>query len=60
MLQGYKSVLLGEYEDDSVFAHIFEPDLDDEDAETTWLKCIRIWVLPFRWSSTGRSTKRGT
>lgn len=39
MLQGYKSVLLGEYEDDSVFAHIFEPDLDDEeDAETTWLK----------------------
>lgn len=39
MLQGYKSVLLGEYEDDSVFAHIFEPDLDDEeDAEMTWLK----------------------
>ena len=39
MLQGYKSVLLGEYEDDSVFAHIFEPDLDDEeDAETTWLE----------------------
>lgn len=39
MLQGYKSVLLGEYEDDSVFAHIFEPDLDDEeDAESTWLK----------------------
>ena len=34
MLQGYKSVLLGEYEDDSVFVHIFEPDLDDpEDAE---------------------------
>ena len=39
MLQGYKSVLLGEYEDDSVFAHIYEPDLDDEeDAETTWQK----------------------
>ena len=39
MLQGYKSVLLGEYEDDSVFAHIFEPDLDDaEDDEGTWLK----------------------
>ena len=39
MLQGYKSVLLGEYEDDSVFAHIFEPDLDDaEDDERTWLK----------------------
>lgn len=39
MLQGYKSVLLGEYEDDSVFVHIFEPDLDDpEDAESTWRK----------------------
>lgn len=39
MLQGYKSVLLGEYDDDSLFAHIFEPDLDDpEDAEGTWRK----------------------
>lgn len=39
MLQGYKSALLGEYEDDSLFAHIFEPDLDDEeDAESTWHK----------------------
>ena len=39
MLQGYKSVLLGEYEDDSLFAHIFEPDLDDpEDDEGTWRK----------------------
>lgn len=39
MLQGYKSVLLGEYEDDSVFAHIFEPDLGDaEDDENTWRK----------------------
>lgn len=39
MLQGYKSVLLGEYEDDSLFAHIFEPDLDDpEDQESTWHK----------------------
>ena len=39
MLQGYKSVLLGEYEDDSVFVHIFEPDLDDpEDEESTWRK----------------------
>lgn len=36
MLQGYKSILLGETEDDSLFAHIFEPDLDDaEDAEET-------------------------
>lgn len=39
MLQGYKSVLLGEYEDDSIFAHIFEPDLGDpEDSEDTWRK----------------------
>lgn len=39
MLQGYKSVLLGEYEDDTLFAHIFEPDLDDpEDQESTWRK----------------------
>lgn len=39
MLQGYKSLLLGEYDDDSVFAHIFEPDVDDvEGNESTWLK----------------------
>lgn len=39
MLNGYKSVLLGEYDDDSVFAHIFEPDIDDaEDDENTWHK----------------------
>lgn len=39
MLQGYKSVLLGEFEDDSLFAHIFEPDIDDpEDEEATWRK----------------------
>lgn len=39
MLQGYKSVLLGDYEDDSLFAHLFEPDLDDpEDSEDTWRK----------------------
>lgn len=39
MLQGYKGVLLGDYDDDSVFAHIFEPDIDDaEDDEATWRK----------------------
>lgn len=39
MLQGYKAVLLGEFEDDSLFAHIFEPDLDDSESdEATWLK----------------------
>lgn len=39
MLQGYKAVLLGDFEDDSIFAHIFEPDVDDpEDSEDTWRK----------------------
>lgn len=39
MLQGYKSALLGEYEDDALFVHIFEPDLDDpEDQPSTWHK----------------------
>ncbi|MDO5395821.1 MAG: terminase large subunit [Bacteroidales bacterium] len=39
MLQGYKSVLLGEIDDDSVFVHIFEPDIDDpENDEATWRK----------------------
>lgn len=39
MLQGYKQVLLGEIEDDSLFAHLFEPDVDDpEDSEDTWRK----------------------
>lgn len=38
-LQGYKRLLLGEYEDDSVFAHLFEPDPDDaEDDPATWRK----------------------
>lgn len=39
MLQGYKALLLGDFEDDTVFAHIFEPDIDDrEDSEDTWRK----------------------
>lgn len=39
MLQGFKAVLLGEFEDDSLFVHIFEPDIDDpEDDEATWRK----------------------
>ena len=42
MLQGYKCVLLGEFEDDSLFAHIFEPDIDDpEDSEATWRRYTR-------------------
>ena len=39
MLEGYKQVLLGEIEDDSLFVHLFEPDVDDpEDCEETWRK----------------------
>lgn len=39
MLNGYKALLLGEFEDDSVFVHLFEPDVDDpEDSEATWCK----------------------
>lgn len=39
MLQGYKALLLGDFEDDTVFAHIFEPDVDDpEGEESTWRK----------------------
>ena len=39
MLESYKSVLRGETENDSIFAHIFEPDVDDaEDDPHTWAK----------------------
>ena len=39
MLKGYKAILLGDYEDDSIFAHIFEPDVDDEEGSpATWYK----------------------
>lgn len=39
MLQGYKQVLLGDIEDDSLFCHLFEPDVNDpEDSEATWRK----------------------
>ena len=39
MLQGYKEVLLGGIEDDTLFAHLFEPDIDDkEDDPATWAK----------------------
>lgn len=39
MLAGYKALLRGEYDDDTTFAHLFEPDVDDpEDSETTWRK----------------------
>jgi phage terminase large subunit-like protein len=39
MLAGYKSLLAGDFEDDSVFAHLFEPDVGDDEAdERTWRK----------------------
>jgi phage terminase large subunit-like protein len=38
-LKLYKKILRGEMENDSVFAHIFEPDVDDEeDNPETWKK----------------------
>ena len=38
MLDAYKSILRGEVENDSIFAHIFEPDVDDEGDPNTWHK----------------------
>lgn len=39
LLNSYKQVLRGELEADTLFAHIFEPDVDDEEwAESTWRK----------------------
>ena len=39
LLNAYKAILRGELENDSVFAHIFEPDVDDaEDDPATWKK----------------------
>ena len=39
MLDAYKSILRGEVENDSVFAHVFEPDIDDEESDpATWRK----------------------
>lgn len=39
LLQGYKKVMHGEMVADELFAHIFEPDVDDEEAdEETWRK----------------------
>lgn len=39
LLGSYKQVLRGELEADALFAHIFEPDVDDEEwSESTWRK----------------------
>lgn len=45
-LSSYKAVLRGEIEDDSVFAHIFEPDVDDDEASPlTWKKVHPHWGI---------------
>lgn len=39
LLNYYKKILRGEVENDTVFAHIFEPDVDDEEGDVnTWYK----------------------
>lgn len=39
MLDSYKAILRGEMENDRIFAHIFEPDVDDEEDDPhTWAK----------------------
>ena len=39
MLNYYKQILRGEVENDTIFAHIFEPDVDDEEGSPdTWRK----------------------
>lgn len=46
MLQSYKAILRGEQQDDTIFAHIFEPDVDDEeDDERTWKKVQPHWGI---------------
>lgn len=38
-VEGYKKLLLGEYEDDASFGHLFMPDVDDDEGdEATWRK----------------------
>ena len=38
-LNHFKAVLRGEKDDDSIFAHIFQPDIDDDEADaSTWRK----------------------
>lgn len=39
LLKYYKQILMGELENDHVFAHIFEPDVNDEESDhKTWQK----------------------
>lgn len=49
MLNGYKRVLMGDLEDDSIFAHLFEPDVGDkEDDPATWRKVQPHWGITVR------------
>ena len=37
MLKGYKAILRGELDNDAIFTHIFEPDVNDEEGDPeTW------------------------
>lgn len=62
MLAGYKMLLMGEYEDDTVFAHLFEPDVDDrEDDPATWAKVhphLGVTVEPDFYALEYRAAKR--
>ena len=62
MLTGYKEILLGKYEDDTVFAHLFEPDVDDrEDDPATWRKVhphLGVTVQPTFYDEEWKKTRR--
>lgn len=39
MINSYKAILRGEIDNDSIFSHVFEPDVDDEESDSrTWAK----------------------
>ena len=61
-LQGYKQLLLGQYHDDTVFCHLFEPDPDDDEASPdTWRKVhphMGITVSPDFYQSEYRTAMR--
>ncbi len=62
MLEGYKQVLLGNCPDDTLFAHLFEPDIGDrEDDPVTWRKVhphLGITVHPEFYESEWRRAQR--
>lgn len=63
MLQGYKHVLLGEVEDDSLFAHLFEPDPGDAEGDPrTWRKVqphLGVTVSPDFYATEYQKALRG-